>query len=80
MKLRFRLFCRASGMYYVEDTETRQQESLKIKDKNAAQGRNIRFLGKERKRSNCVVTKTRVDDGVYKIVVRPRAPQKAHAM
>ena len=37
MKLRFRLFCRASGVFYVENTETRQQESLQTKDKNAAQ-------------------------------------------
>ena len=37
MKTRFRLFQRASGVFYIEDTETLRQESLKTKDKNVAQ-------------------------------------------
>ena len=37
MKTRFRLFQRASGVYYLEDTETLRQESLKTKDKHVAQ-------------------------------------------
>lgn len=37
MKTRFRLFQRASRVFYVEDTETLRQESLKTKDKNVAQ-------------------------------------------
>jgi hypothetical protein len=37
MKTRFRLFQRASGVFYIEDTETLRQESLKTKDKNIAQ-------------------------------------------
>ena len=37
MKTRFRLFQRASGIFYIEDTETLRQESLKTKDKHVAQ-------------------------------------------
>lgn len=37
MKTRFRLFQRASGVFYIEDTKTLRQESLKTKDKNVAQ-------------------------------------------
>ena len=37
MKTRFRLFQRASGVFYVEDTTTLRQESLKTKDKTTAQ-------------------------------------------
>lgn len=37
MKTRFRLFHRASGVFYIEDTVTLRQESLKTKDKNVAQ-------------------------------------------
>lgn len=36
MKARFRLFERASGVFYIEDTETNRQESLKTKDKDIA--------------------------------------------
>jgi integrase len=37
MQTRFRLFRRASGVFYVEDTTTLRQESLKTKDKTTAQ-------------------------------------------
>lgn len=37
MKTRFRLFRRASGIFYIEDSVTLRQESLKTKDKTAAQ-------------------------------------------
>jgi integrase len=37
MQTRFRLFRRASGVFYVEDAITLRQESLKTKDKTAAQ-------------------------------------------
>ena len=37
MKTRFRLFQRASGVFYVEDTNTLRQESLRTKDRTVAQ-------------------------------------------
>jgi integrase len=37
MKTRFRLFRRASGVFYIEDTKTLRQESLKTKDRTVAQ-------------------------------------------
>ncbi len=37
MKPRFRFFRRASGVFYIEDTVTLSQESLRTKDKTAAQ-------------------------------------------
>lgn len=37
MKPRYRLFQRASKVFYIEDTVTLRQESLKTKDKNMAQ-------------------------------------------
>ena len=37
MKTRFRLFRRARGVFYIEDSATLRQESLKTKDKTAAQ-------------------------------------------
>ena len=37
MKTRFRLFRRASGVFYLEDSATLRQESLRTKDKTAAQ-------------------------------------------
>ena len=37
MKTRFRLFQRASGVFYVEDTNTLRQESLQAKDRTVAQ-------------------------------------------
>jgi len=37
MKTRFRLFRRASGVFYIEDSATLRQESLRTKDKTAAQ-------------------------------------------
>lgn len=37
MKARFRLFQRASGVFYVQDTQTLRQESLKTKNKHIAQ-------------------------------------------
>ena len=36
MKQRFRLFKRASGVFYIEDTTTARQESLQTKDKTTA--------------------------------------------
>ena len=36
MKAKYRLFERASGVFYIEDTETKRQESLKTKDKEVA--------------------------------------------
>lgn len=37
MKAKFRLFMRASGVFYIEDTETKWQGSLKTKDADVAQ-------------------------------------------
>ncbi len=34
---RYRLFCRASAVYYQQDTTTGTQVSLRTKDKHAAQ-------------------------------------------
>ncbi len=36
MKAKYRLFERASGVFYIEDTETKRQESLQTKDKDVA--------------------------------------------
>lgn len=36
MTERFRLFCRASGVWYIEDKETRDQESLRTRDASEA--------------------------------------------
>jgi integrase len=36
MKAKYRLFERASGKFYIEDTETKRQESLQTKDKDVA--------------------------------------------
>jgi hypothetical protein len=32
MTEKFRLFCRASGVWYIEDRESREQESLRTRD------------------------------------------------
>jgi len=37
MKQRYRIFCRATGVFYIEDVVTRRQESLKTKDKTVVQ-------------------------------------------
>jgi len=37
MKLRYRLFQRSSGIFFVEDRISKKQESLKTRDKIAAQ-------------------------------------------
>ncbi|MDB6125132.1 MAG: Phage integrase family protein [Pedosphaera sp.] len=37
MQLKYRLFCRRSGIYYLEDRESRHQESLKTKCKGQAE-------------------------------------------
>jgi len=36
MKAKYRLFERASGVFYIEDTDTKRQESLKTKDRDTA--------------------------------------------
>jgi len=40
MTEKFRIFCRASGVWYLEDKETRHQESLRTRDGDEAK----RFL------------------------------------
>ena len=37
MKLRYRLFQRSSGIFFIEDRISKKQESLKTRDKTAAQ-------------------------------------------
>jgi hypothetical protein len=37
MKSQFRAFCRASGVWYIENTVTRHQESLRTRDADEAE-------------------------------------------